>query len=1160
MMKQLCPQSTRWVWLCLWRLFLVFAFVGLPAAVPATPALAAPQVQVKLNHPLGANLPVLDFRLSPDGSRVVYRAARTLPPDQVNPPPPTADLFSVPAAGGTAVQLNTPAVAAAETIESYQFSPDGSRVIYLRTTTDAALGNVFELSSAPADGSSAPVSISGPIAIGARATGDFDFSFAPAPDGFVMGDGSVRMVNFNLRNRDVPERIASITDGTSNTFFFGEQANNLLQGEMTDGSVRQLNPPLVAGGVVYDFLATPDGTRTIYRADQNLDGAIELFSIPADGSDAGFRISGPLVAGGDVLDFKVNALSTRAVYRADQTTNGVAELYSARTNGGIVAKLNAPLPLGGAVTQFAFSPDGLLVVYLADQIANEKYDLYAVASSGGPATLLSSGASGASVRSFVISPDGGQVYYVDNSGPSGALRLNSRPLALGAAPGQALPGPHVAGLAAPDVQLSTDGSRLVYLADSTGDGVFELASISLAPTPAVAPQINPPLAAGGNIRAFKISPDGSEVVYAADQNVAGVVELFKVPSGGGAAERLSGNLTPGGSVRSGRSDFAFSPDGRAVYYLADQETDNLTELFVAYDAPVLEWTEAGYVAAEDGSLAPQLGVRRSGNALAPASVRVQLTGAPDGGTATGGASLGAPGVDFVDNVRDLLFAAGEITKTFAVPIQNDGVPEPAETFSLQLFEPVQAVTGTLDSAQVVILDTANSPLLADAALSVAENSADGTQVAGALPAAPGVTYAILSGNTGGAFRIDSSGALLVQNSAALNFEATPVFTLLVEARAGNGSSDIATWTVALQDQNEAPQFLAQVRSVAEGSANGTAVGARLAASDPDRNPITFTLTSTLFDVSAGGQLRVKNGALLDFETQKQHQVQVTVTDSAGLSRAATITVNLVDVAETDPSAITIVAVSPASAVAGGKEFKLTLKGSNFTTNSVVRWNGSIRKTALSSGALIALIEAADIANATTAKIDVVDSTLKQQSASVPFAVKTAAVGVAELAVETGTFGRSVVGETTVFNLRWTHTSQPWRTMNEMELRLVDDDKIVLWVRYQETRDESDNDISTLILLNADGTPAGQGRFGAAQVLENDTVRLDLAQASFEGSGPTGASVRVRIPVSFKAAAVQDEAYTIQMVGVDDLGGEQGPNLMGSWRIAQPALYLPVVQR
>jgi hypothetical protein len=94
----------------------------------------------------------------------------------------------------------------------------------------------------------------------------------------------------------------------------------------------------------------------------------------------------------------------------------------------------------------------------------------------------------------------------------------------------------------------------------------------------------------------------------------------------------------------------------------------------------------------------------------------------------------------------------------------------------------------------------------------------------------------------------------------------------------------------------------------------------------------------------------------------------------------------------------------------------------------------------------------------------------------------------------------------------------------MDMRLIDDERIPLWVRYQETRDENGNDISTVILLNADGTPAGSGRFGAAQVLENATVRIDLAQTSFQGSGESGSNIRVRIPVVFKQPAVQDEPY------------------------------------
>ena len=92
------------------------------------PVYAVPQVNVKLNHTLEANKPVLDFRVSPDGSRIAYRVARTLPPDQDNPPPPAADLYSIPASGGAAVQLNPVATVETESVESYQFSADGSEI------------------------------------------------------------------------------------------------------------------------------------------------------------------------------------------------------------------------------------------------------------------------------------------------------------------------------------------------------------------------------------------------------------------------------------------------------------------------------------------------------------------------------------------------------------------------------------------------------------------------------------------------------------------------------------------------------------------------------------------------------------------------------------------------------------------------------------------------------------------------------------------------------------------------------------------------------------------------------------------------------------------------------------------------------------------------
>jgi Tol biopolymer transport system component len=1147
-----------------WRLLnslLVLALLIAPA-----PLHAVPQVSVKISHPLSGPQRVLDFRISPDGSRVVYRVARSLPPDQDNPPPPPADLFSAPATGGAAVQINPPATQEQENIENYQFSPDGSEVIFTRAFSDAVLGNVFAISRAPVTGGPA-TAVSGPIAIGTRNVRDFVVEVEPATVQFVMGDGSVRTINTSVRHNALPERISSITDGTSNTFFFGEQVNNLLQFPY-EGDARRINPSLTSGGAVYDFTITPDGTRAIYRADQNLDGAIELFSVPADGSDAGFRISGPLVAGGDVLDFQVNAASTRAVYRADQTTNGVAELYSARTNGGIVAKLNAPLTLGGEVKEFVFSPDGSLVLYLADQDFDEQFGLYAVATTGGSGvTTISSGFAGRSIRAYRISPDGEFVYMVDAVG--GGLALFRRPLALGGTFMEALPGPPVANVARPDVKFNAAGSRLVYLADAGADGRFELASIDLASNGAlpVNPQINGPLAPGGNIRAFQISPDGQRVVYAADQNTAGMIELFAVPIGGGAVERVNGPLPPGASVRTQQDAIQFSPDGRAVYYLADQETSGVTEIFAAFDAPTLAFTQNGYVVAEDGSLAAELAVARSGALVMPAHVRVQLTGAPDGGAAAGGAFLGS-GIDFVDNVRDVAFAPGESTKTFTVALNNDGVAEPAEDFNMQLFEPLTATIGAPDSVQVTILDSASAPLLDDRTYQTPENRPNGTVLA-PLRAAPDatnvITYAILFGNTFNAFRIDAAGALVVNNSAALDFESsafatlpTPGFKLLVEARSDTGSVDSATWRVNLTNVEEPPNFLGQTRSIAENSPNGRLVGSLLSASDPERGPITFTLSSNVFAISAGGQLSVKNSSALDFETTKFFDFVVTVTDRSGLSTAATVRVNVTDVAEGDPTAPAIDSISPGVAIVGGSSFKLFVTGRNFTANSVVRWNGANRTTILSSGRLIAFIPASDIKTTKIAAVTVRNADGKVSN-SASFIVKFALVGVAALNIEPAG-AQSAVGQTTVFNLAWTHTTEPWRAMNEMDMRLIDGERIPLWVRYQETRDENGNDISTVILLNADGTPAGSGRFGAAQVIENDTVRIDLAQTSFQGSGESGSNIRVRIPVVFKQPAVQDEPYDIEMYGVDDLGGEQGPNQMGEWTVTNAAVYLPAVQR
>jgi hypothetical protein len=83
----------------------------------------------------------------------------------------------------------------------------------------------------------------------------------------------------------------------------------------------------------------------------------------------------------------------------------------------------------------------------------------------------------------------------------------------------------------------------------------------------------------------------------------------------------------------------------------------------------------------------------------------------------------------------------------------------------------------------------------------------------------------------------------------------------------------------------------------------------------------------------------------------------------GESGAVTFTI-------TNP-APTISSISPATAVAGSGGFTLVITGTNFVTNSVVRWNGSPRATTfVSSTQLTAAIPASDVATAGTANVTV----------------------------------------------------------------------------------------------------------------------------------------------------------------------------------------------
>jgi hypothetical protein len=111
--------------------------------------------------------------------------------------------------------------------------------------------------------------------------------------------------------------------------------------------------------------------------------------------------------------------------------------------------------------------------------------------------------------------------------------------------------------------------------------LLTLLSVTLVTEPAGAGviKLNTALPSGGNVSSsgLQFSPDGSRVLYLADQETNNVNEIYSVASEGGTPVKLNTALPSGGNVSS--SGLQFSPDGSRVLYRADQETNEVYELY-----------------------------------------------------------------------------------------------------------------------------------------------------------------------------------------------------------------------------------------------------------------------------------------------------------------------------------------------------------------------------------------------------------------------------------------------------------------------------------------------------------------------------------------------------------------------------------------------------
>ncbi len=570
---------------------------------------------VRIDGPLVAGGSVIAFEISPDGRRVVYLA------DQDTND--VLELYSAPIAGDRtrtgrgrgipprSVKLNGRLVAGGNVSNPFLLSPDGARVVY---RADQDQNDVFELYSVPIDRSTGPVKLNDPLV----AEGDVDE--LDSETRAIDPQGTRVLFRIHEEGQYVYELYSAPLDGSASpaeledpalggvgpfevapdggrVVFIAYSADlettDLLSVPLDFGSAPRVLSTSVAGDYVYPFRVDPVSARVVYRVFHGSSPTAfsELFSVPVAGGSAPVKLHPPLATGPvlrDVDYFLHGPTGQRVVYLADQDTTGIPELYSVRGDGsGPPVRLNEPLiPGSWVLSTFRITADGARAVYVVTTNVG-KSDLFSasLAGSGSPVRLHAPNPPGRSVFLFVVSPDGSRVVFIANLDPNN-VELHSAPIDGSAAPVK-LSGPMVAGgsvvyFANEDLQISSDSQRVVYLADQDTNDVYELYSVPIDGS-ASPVKLNGPLVAGGNLSVpgigaprFRISPDASRVVFRADQDADERFELYSVPGAGSAAPvKLNGQLVGSGNV----IDFQFAPDGVRLVYRADQDANDVLELY-----------------------------------------------------------------------------------------------------------------------------------------------------------------------------------------------------------------------------------------------------------------------------------------------------------------------------------------------------------------------------------------------------------------------------------------------------------------------------------------------------------------------------------------------------------------------------------------------------
>ncbi|HEX6883592.1 MAG TPA: hypothetical protein VF530_09440 [Planctomycetota bacterium] len=469
-------------------------------------------------------------------------------------------------------------------VEAFDVSPDGNWVVY-RAPQDSAVPGLY---LTRADGSTPSVRLSAPGA----SVGAFAFSPTGASIVYLAGgelfrvgaSGQVVRLHPALQPGASVQAFALSSDGARALY----RADVEVAGRLDLYSVNLVGVPQgvrlsrvgPAQGDVGEFWIAPGGQRVVFVGDLVVDTRQELFSAPLDGSQPDVALCGSFVAGGGLNGFTgaPRTDGTRVLYLADQLVDGKFELFSVPIDASAAPlHLNGVLPALGDVTSFQLAPAGGRVAFTADALVDERAELFSVPTDGSAPAVQVNGAV-TPVSSYVLAPSGQRIAFVDRpcSGPSN--QLWSVPADGSAAPLMISDHP-TAWRCVAAVTITPDSLAALYVVSYGSLKTLLRAPLDGSTAPL---EIQPPV--GAQVSSCRLTPDGLTLVLECEVVPTSTRVLAVAPADGSAPAMALHASAP--QLLGPRDDLELV--GGQVVFRADLERPDVLELYsVPLDASQL---------------------------------------------------------------------------------------------------------------------------------------------------------------------------------------------------------------------------------------------------------------------------------------------------------------------------------------------------------------------------------------------------------------------------------------------------------------------------------------------------------------------------------------------------------------------------------------------